>query len=128
MLLTLISARADWIELLRMSGQTLLSVPNWEAIVSSVPKQTSTAGHNPKKPSFSTPPNLRDLSLASHTSKPIDSPSSSSGLTKSDYPITTERAGIVSRFVENIIFGEGITWDSSVLNEEIKGKKKKGKR
>src|SRR5271155_5021023 len=86
-----ISARADWIELLRMSGQTLLSVPNWEAIVSSLPRPTTQR----KSPL----PSMRDLSIAT---KP-ESPSGS--LSKSDYPITTERAGIVSRFVEDIVFG-----------------------
>jgi len=111
-----------------MSGQTLLSVPNWEAIVSSVPKQTFTSGHNPRKPSFSTPPNFRDLLFVPQTSKPAESPTLSTVQTKSDYPITTERAGIVSRFVDDVIFGEGIMWDLSVLNEETKGKKKKGKK
>jgi hypothetical protein len=109
-----ISARADWIELLRMSGQTLLSVPNWEAIVSSLPRPTTQR----KSPL----PSMRDLSI---TTKP-ESPSGS--LSKSDYPITTERAGIVSRFVEDIVFGKGVAWDLSVTNEESKGKKKKSKK
>src|SRR5271154_535127 len=109
-----ISARADWIELLRMSGQTLLSVPNWEAIVSSLPRPTTQR----KSPL----PSMRDLSI---TTKP-ESPSGS--LSKSDYPITTERAGIVSRFVEDIVFGKGVAWDLSVTHEESKGKKKKSKK
>jgi hypothetical protein len=112
------SARADWIELLRMSGQTLLSVPNWETILSSIPKPTTTQRKSPI-------PSMRDLSLA--LPKPeANSPGGS--LSKSDYPITTERAGVVSRFVEEIVFGKGIVWDLSAVGEEVKGKKKKGKK
>lgn len=109
------SARADWIELLRMSGPTLLSVPNWESILFSLPKSTQ------RKPPL---PSMRDLSL---NTKP-ESTNGAGTLSKSDYPITTERAGIVSRFVEDIVFGKGVVWDLSVLNEEVKGKKKKGKK
>lgn len=109
------SARADWIELLRMSGQTLLSVPNWESIVSSLPKHTQR-----KSPL----PSMKDLSLV----PPKPESHSTSGLSKSDYPITTERAGIVSRFVEDVVFGKGLVWDLSTTNEEVKGKKKKGKK
>src|SRR5437762_2882925 len=112
------SARADWIELLRMSGQTLLSVPNWEAILSSIPKPTTTQRKSPI-------PSMRDLSLAQP--KPESNSLTAGGLSKSDYPITTERAGIVSRFVEDIVFGRGIVLDLNVANEEVKGKKKKGK-
>jgi hypothetical protein len=96
-----------------MSGQSLLSVPNWEAILSSLPRSTPN-----RKTSL---PNMRDLSLKSET------PPSSGTLSKSDYPITTERAGIVSRFVEEIIFGRGVPWDLTSI-DEIKGKKKKGKK
>jgi hypothetical protein len=109
------SARADWIELLRMSGQTLLSVPNWEAIISSLPRPTAQR----KSPV----PSMRDLSIATKSEVPSGSLS-----TKPDYPITTERAGIVSRFVEDIVFGTGVAWDLSVTHEEVKGKKKKGKK
>lgn len=109
-----------------MSGQSLLSVPNWDAIVSSLPKQPApTTSTSAKKPS-SALPNLRDLSLLPHPPKHPEGPSS--GPTKSDYPITTERAGIVSRFVEDVVFGEGVAWDLGVLNDEGKGKKKKGKK
>jgi hypothetical protein len=61
---------------------------------------------------------MRDLSL---------SPKSDAGgnLSNSDYPITTERAGIVSHFVEDIVFGNGVPWDLSVSEE--KGRKRKGK-
>jgi hypothetical protein len=109
------SARADWIELLRMSGQTLLSVPNWESILSSLPKPAQR-----KSPL----PSMKDLSLV----PPKPDSNSTSGLSKSDYPITTERAGIVSRFVEDIIFGTGVVWDLNATNEEVKGKKRKGKK
>ena len=68
---------------------------------------------------------MRDLSLAQP--KP-ESNSSAGGLSKSDYPITTERAGIVSRYVEEIVFGKGVVWDLSAAGEEVKGKKKKGKK
>lgn len=64
---------------------------------------------------------MRDLSLKS------DNPSTSGTLSKSDYPITTERAGIVSHFVEEIVFGRGVPWDLTAV-DEIKGKKKKGKK
>lgn len=109
-----ISARADWIELLRMSGQKLLSVPNWEAILSSLPRP-STQRKSPL-------PSMRELSLSTKPEPP------SGTLSKSDYPITTERAGIVSRFVEDIVFGKVVAWDLSVAHEETKGKKKKGKK
>ena len=69
---------------------------------------------------------MRDLSLGQP--KPESNSLTSGSLTKSDYPITTERAGIVSRFVEGIVFGSGVVWDLSVANEEAKGKKKKGKK
>jgi hypothetical protein len=68
---------------------------------------------------------MRDLSQAQP--KP-ESNSPAGSLSKSDYPITTERAGIVSRFVEEIIFGKGVAWDLSAADEEAKGKKKKGKK
>ena len=113
------SARADWIELLRMSGQTLLSVPNWETILSSIPKPTTTPRKSPI-------PSMRDLSLAQP--KPESNSSSAGGLSKSDYPITTERAGIVSRFIEEIVFGKGVVWDLNAAGEEVKGKKKRGKK
>lgn len=109
------SARADWIELLRISGQTLLSVPNWDAVVSSLPK---TATHRKPSPVLS----MRDLS------PPQKPESSSGGMSRSDYPITTERAAIVSRFVEEVVFGKGIGWDLGVAGEESKTKKKKGKK
>jgi len=101
-----------------MSGQTLLSVPSWETILSSLPRSTTQ-----RKPSI---PNMRDLSLAPKSDTP---PINGAGpLSKSDYPITTERAGIVSRFVEEIVFGRGLPWDLSSAGDEIKGKKKKGKK
>jgi hypothetical protein len=109
------SARADWIELLRISGQTLLSVPNWDAVVSSLPKTTTN-----RKPSPIL--SMRDISPSQKTE------SSSGGMPRSDYPITTERAAIVSRFVEDVVFGKGIEWDLSVAGEEVKAKKKKGKK
>jgi hypothetical protein len=99
-----------------MSGQTLLSVPNWEAILSSLPKPTT----NRK----SLIPSMRDLSLV----PPKPESNSTGGLSKSDYPITTERAGVVSRFVEEIVFGKGVVWDLSIANDEVKGKKKKEKK
>jgi len=108
------SARADWTELLRMSGKTLLSVQSWEAILSSLPRPT-TQRKSPLPP-------MRDLSLATTSESPMGS------LSKSDYPITTERAGIVSRFVEDIVFGKGVAWDLNAANEEFRGKKKKGKK
>jgi hypothetical protein len=110
------SARADWIELLRMSGQTLLSVSSWENILTSLPRSTTQ-----RKPAL---PSMRELSI---TSKPEGSGNTGS-LSKSDYPITTERAGIVSRFVEEIVFGNGVAWDLSTVSEENKGKKKKPKK
>jgi len=94
-----------------MSGQTLLSVPNWETIVDSLPKPTQR-----KSPL----PSIKDLSLV----PPKPDSNATSGLTKPDYPITTERAGIVSHFVEEIVFGKGVEWDLSTTSEEIKGKKK----
>src|SRR5579859_4604429 len=100
-----------------MSGPTLLSVINWESILSSVPKSSSH-----RKPPL---PSMRDLSF--NTSKP-ESTNGSGPLSKSDYPITTERAGIVSRFVEEVVFGSGVVWDLSGLNDDVKGKKKKGKK
>jgi hypothetical protein len=110
-----------------MSGQSLLSVQNWDAIVSSLPKQPAPTTSTPAKKSSSPLPNLRDLLLLPHPPKQAEG--SSSAPTKSDYPITTERAGIVSRFVEDVIFGEGVAWDLGVSNEEGKGKgKKKGKK
>jgi hypothetical protein len=66
-------------------------------------------------------PNMRDLSLKT------DAPPNSGTLSKSDYPITTERAGIVSRFIEEIVFGRGVPWDLTT-GDEIKGNKKKGKK
>ena len=65
---------------------------------------------------------MRDLSLASKSEV------TTTGQSKSDYPITTERAGIVSRFVEEVIFGKGVAWDLTTPGEESKGKKKKGKK
>lgn len=100
-----------------MSGQTLLSVPSWESVLSSLPRSSQ------RKPPV---PSIRDLSL---TTKPDSSSTNGTGtLSKSDYPITTERAGIVSRFVEDIVFGKGIVWDLNVTTEETKAKKKKGKK
>jgi hypothetical protein len=105
-----------------MSGQTLLSVPNWESVLSSLPRPTSSSSHR-KSP---LPSSMRDLSLSS---KPDSSTNGAGGtLSKSDYPITTERAGIVSRFVEEIVFGRGIFWDLSVVADDTRGKKKKGKK
>ena len=98
-----------------MSGQTLLSVPNWETILNSIPKPAQR-----KAPL----PSMKDLSLI--PPKPYSN--TTSGLTKPDYPITTERAGIVSHFVEDVVFGKGVEWDLSTPSEEIKGKKKKGKK
>jgi hypothetical protein len=69
---------------------------------------------------------MRDLSLAQP--KPELNSSGAGSLSKSDYPITTERAGIVSRFVEDIVFGKGVVWDLSAAGEDTKGKKKKGKK
>lgn len=110
------SARADWIELIRMSGQTLLSVSGWDTILLSLPRSTTQ-----RKPPL---PSMRELSI---TPKP-EGPVNASTLSKSDYPITTERAGIVSRFVEEIVFGDGIAWDLSTVSDEAKGKKKKQKK
>ena len=109
------SARADWIELLRMSGQTLLKVSNWESMLSALPKPTTS-----KK---SILPTLRDLSLNSDAkaSAPLNLP-------KSDYPATTERATVVSSFVEEIVYGQGVVWDLNLTNEEVKARKKKGKK
>lgn len=110
------SARADWIELLRTSGQTLLSVSNWESILTALPKPTTH-----RKSSL---PSMRDLSLTPKTENQNAVPGSPA---KSDYPITTERAGIVSRFVEEIVFGRGVIWDVSAT-DDVKAKKKKGKK
>jgi hypothetical protein len=69
---------------------------------------------------------MRDLSI---TSKSENTGNTSGSLSKTDYPITTERAGIVSRFVEDIVFGnKGMVWDLSSSNDEVKGKKKKAKK
>ena len=108
------SARADWIELLRLSGQTLLKVSNWESFLSALPKPIT------KK---SVLPTLRDLSLSSDAkaSAPLNLP-------KSDYPVTTERATVVSTFVEEVVYGQGVVWDLNIANEEVKSRKKKGKK
>jgi hypothetical protein len=71
---------------------------------------------------------MRDLTLSSKTEGSTGAFGVPSGHSKSDYPITTERAGIVSRYVEEIIFGKGVVWDLSAAAEETKGKKKKGKK
>jgi len=68
---------------------------------------------------------MRDLSLTPKTDSVWAGGGSPS---KSDYPMTTERAGIVSRFVEDIVFGKGVIWDLGAPNEEAKAKKKKGKK
>jgi hypothetical protein len=99
-----------------MSGPTLLSVPNWESILSSLPRLSQ------RKPPL---PSMRDLSISS---RPDPSTNGAGTLSKSDYPITTERAGIVSRFVDEIVFGRGVAWDLSAVNEDVRGKKKKGKK
>jgi hypothetical protein len=114
------SARADWIELLHLSGQTLLSVPGWETIVSALPRPSIQ-----RKP---TVPSLRDLTLSSKGEGSNNGIGVPIGHSKSDYPITTERAGIVSKFVEQVVFGNGVPWDLSTVGEETKSKKKKGKK
>jgi hypothetical protein len=110
------SARADWIELIRLSGQTLLSVSGWDTILSSLPRSTTQ-----RKPPL---PSMRELSITSKS----EGSGNAGSIAKSDYPITTERAGIVSRFVEDIVFGDGVAWDLSTVSEEGKGKKKKPKK
>jgi hypothetical protein len=102
-----------------MSGPTLLSVPNWDTVLSSV----SRTSH--RKPPI---PSKRDFSLKSkpESSNGAGSLPRPSTLDK-DYPISTERATIVSRFVEEVIFGPGVLWDLSVVKEETRGKKKKAR-
>jgi hypothetical protein len=106
-------ARADWIELLRNCGQLLLSVANWESILSSLPQ--------PSAQRTSSMPSMKDIANAV---KPENS-AGAAGAIKSDYPITTERAGIVSRFVEDIVFGnKAIIWDLGPDDFKLKKKSK----
>jgi hypothetical protein len=108
-------ARADWIELIRLSGQSLLSVPSWDTILSSIPPPPTRR----KSPLSS----MRDLSLNPKSEASNGNTNSS----KLEYPITTERAAIISQYLEDVVFGDGIPWDLTDDQDKAKGRKRKGR-